>query len=213
MGEAAAVISAISALVAVGLTIAIYSLTRLKERPVISFVKAKIKLSLETAHLSLEFKNIGRNPAIEVKVHMFACLKEEHLAVKKIDSVHIVNQKDPGISFYWDVEAKIPKHTRPLDFLFYIGLTYQDIFTNKDYLNEIWLIHKTGELKLKDMDIRDYRKMKKAMEKIIFYQDLHKKFYEIIRRKRRRINDILPKTFQKATKFLERAFGKGRETR
>jgi len=117
------------------------------------------------------------------------------------------------MSFSWDVEAKILNHTGPLDFLFYIGLTYQDIFTNKDYFNEIWLIHKIGELNLKDMDIRDYRKMKKAMEKIIFYQDLHKKVYEIIRRKRRRINDILPKTFQKAAKFLERAFGKGRETR
>lgn len=69
-----------------------------------------------------------------------------------------------------------------MNFLFYIGLTYQDIFTKKHYPNELWLIYKKGEAKLKDMDIKDYRKMKKAMEKIPFYQ-AHKKSYKIIRRK------------------------------
>ncbi len=179
MGEAAAIVSAISALVA-GITVIIIhfqsrSLMRRIERPVISLITSKVKPYFKTVHLFLEFENIGRNPAIEMKVHMFGCVKGEYL-IKKIDSVHIVNQKDPGVSFSWDAMAKVPG-AGLWNFLFYIGLTYQDIFTNKYYPNELWFIYKAGKFELKDMDIKDCRKMKEEMEKITFYQDLHKNFY------------------------------------
>ena len=66
MGEAALFVSAISALVAVVFAIVVYFLTRRKERPVISLIKAKVEVSLETMHLFLEFQNIGKNPACDV---------------------------------------------------------------------------------------------------------------------------------------------------
>lgn len=179
MGEAAAFISAISALVAVITVIIIHfqsrSLMRRIERPVISLDSTNVRVPmLHTMRLELCFKNIGRNPAIGVSVYMFGCCKEQSLMVEEIDRVHIVNQKDPGISFFWYVELNLSDYINPVNFLFYISLIYQDIFTKKHYSNELWLIHKKGEPKLKDMDIRDCRKMRKEMKNILFYRVKHK---------------------------------------
>lgn len=107
MGEAAPFVSAISALVAVVFAIVVYFLTRRKERPVISLIKAKVETPLETIHLFLEFKNIGKNPALKVKIHTYGCSKKDPLIIKKVGSIHIVNQKDPGMSFPWNVEVKV----------------------------------------------------------------------------------------------------------
>lgn len=207
MEEAAPFISAISALVAIVFAIVVFFISRRSirriERPVISLVGVNVQASLKTLHLFLQFKNIGKNPAMQVKIHMYGCSTQDLSKIKKINSIHIINQKDPGISFPWHVE--VSSYRQGLSFAFYINVTYQDVFTSKHYRNELWLIYRIGESDLKDMDVKGYREMKKAMGKITFYK--------IIRRKRRRTNDILPKTFQKTAKFLERAFGKGRETR
>jgi len=172
MGDAAPFVSAISALIAVVFAIVIYFLTRRKERPVISLTESKVESSLETVHLFLEFKNVGKNPALKVKIHMYGCPRGDTLMIKKMGSIHIVNQKDPGISFSWRVEVKPVYYSIELDndesagFLFYIELTYQDIFTKKDYRNELWFIHKKGEHELKDMDIKDYRNMEKEIREM-----------------------------------------------
>jgi hypothetical protein len=184
MGEVASVISAASALVAIIFAIVIHlrtrNLMRRVERPVISLVKANVKPSLKTLHLFLEFKNIGKNPAMKVKIHMDGCETHGPLKLEKINSIHIVNQKDPGISFLWKVDVSPYEQGR--NFIFYIEVAYQDIFTTKHYRSELWLMYRTGESELKDMDVTEYRKMKNVIEKKGDYR-ARKKFYEIIKRK------------------------------
>ncbi len=154
-------VSAISAVIAISLAIFVYSLTKRRERPVISLIGKKVKMSLQTVHLFLKFRNIGRNPALKVKIHIYGCTTKDLLKIKKAGSIHIVNQKDPGMSFSWDVGMRVsPDYIDLVDILFYIRLTYQDMFTKKDYRNEIWMIYKKGQSELNDMDVKDYDDMK-----------------------------------------------------
>lgn len=189
MGEAAPFISAASALVAIGFAIVVFFISRRSmrriERPVISLVSVNMPKPLHTLNLNLCFKNIGKNPATEVKIHMYGCPTQDLSKIEKISSIHIINQKDPGVSFPWRVD--VSSYKQGVNFAFYINVTYQDVFTTKHYRNELWLMHRIGESDLEDMDVKAYRKMKKEMEKNTFYQ-ASKKFYEIIKKKRKNRN-------------------------
>ncbi len=179
-------VSAASALIAIVFAIVIHlktrNLMRRLERPVISLVKTNVKPSLKTLHLFLEFKNIGKNPAMKVKIHVYGCDTYGSLKLEKISSIHVVNQKDPGISFSWRVDVSPYEQGR--NFVFYIEVTYQDIFTTRHYPSKLWLMYRTGESELKDMDIKEYRKMKQAIEKNGDYR-ARGKFYEILKRKKK----------------------------
>ncbi len=170
MGEIAALISATGAVIAFIFAIVVHfqtrNLMRRMERPTISLVKTDIGSSyIGKLRVSFEFKNIGKSSATKLNVHMYGCLKQVALIVKKIDTVHIVNQKEPGMSFPWEVEVRYaPQEAK--DFLFCIEVTYRDIVTAKNYHNELWLRYRRGESNLKDMDIKDYYNMKREMPKI-----------------------------------------------
>ena len=154
MGEAASVISAISALIAVLSLIIIHfqsrSLMRRIERPVISLDSTDVQRPLHTMHLELCFKNIGKNPAANILLRINGCRNQKSPKMENIDNKYIANQKDPGVSFFWTVDVSYKERT---DFLFYIEITYQDMLTSKPYRNKFWLIYRKGESDLKDMDI------------------------------------------------------------
>lgn len=166
MGEAASIVSAISALVAVITVIIIHfqsrSLMRRIERPVISLDSTNVRTPLHTMHLELCFKNIGKNPAVNMALLIYGCRKQESQKLEEIGNIYIVNQKDPGASFVWAVDVSYKKKT---NFLFYIEMIYGDIFTGKLYYNKLWLMHRKGESDLKDMDIEDISKIYFLIEK------------------------------------------------
>lgn len=160
VGLIAPIISAVCALLAVWAALGARSFMRRTERPIISLFDDLATLKDFT--ICLKFKNTGKHPATKVKVHMLGCYNSASLKPKKIGKkgVHITNRKDPGMSFSY--KEKIP-YKKIEDLLFYVHITYQDVYTTKDYCDNFKLICKKGKSTLQDMDIADWNKMRKKI--------------------------------------------------
>jgi len=168
VGEIATLVSATTALIAIIFAVVIHYQTRnlmkRTERPIVSLVETQCKIELSTMHLNLIFKNIGKNPAKDLRIAMAGCPKQKLASLKKLSDILVVNRKDPGTSFPWGVEVGM---LEKVSFLFYILVAYSDMFDlSKVYRDPWYLEYKVGERELTDMRREDYLALKPYIKKI-----------------------------------------------
>lgn len=147
----AAWVSAIMAVITVFALVWIHQNTRQllipTERPVLAITESKHTISkkdgeFDILSVNIKFENIGKNPARDLKTVIWFA---PH--TRPIESGYVnVNQKIfanvvyPGTNFPWLCEISLNRPTPGTswnnDFLFCIGLTYADDYTNKRYPSE-----------------------------------------------------------------------------
>ena len=173
MGEIATLVSATTALIAIIFAVVIHYQTRnlmkRTERPIVSLVETQCKIELSTMHLNLIFKNIGKNPAKDLRIAMAGCPKQKLASLKKLSDILVVNRKDPGTTFTWGVQVGMNERgeLEKANFLFYILVAYSDMFDlSKVYRDPWYLEYKVGERELTDMRREDYLALKPYIKKI-----------------------------------------------
>lgn len=162
IGATAALASAIFAGIAVIFTLIIHRDTRRlfkrTERPIISPDRPKCKIGLLSGgfqirvDLRFPFKNIGKNPAQDVRMRMGVCPKQAPQLFKNYADTSMANRIDPEGVFIWETHMEYPTilgkelQSAKIHFLFYILVTYNDIFDPSiEYHDEFYLEYAPGE--------------------------------------------------------------------
>jgi len=141
------------------------------ERPCISLVETHCKKELSTLHLALLFKNIGKNPAKDLRITMAGSPKKELASFKKVSDTFVANRKDPGMPFTWIVEivhfSKETGKNEIVDFLFYVYVVYTDVYDATRTYREPWHFeYRVGDRELRDMRTEDSLALQPYIKKV-----------------------------------------------
>lgn len=182
IGGMAALVSAISACIAVIFALLIHLATRrlLKriERPIISLDTPQCKPSLISesqirVDLKFPFKNIGKNPAQYLEIHAGMCPKKAPQLFKNCADISMANRIDPQGHFTWETHFKytpIPGkelQSTKIDFLLYILLTYKDMFDpHKEYYDGFYLEYTVGDTTAVDSTMENRLALKPYIEEV-----------------------------------------------
>lgn len=157
-----AIFSAISAFLALCFSIVVYYQTRQllgpTERPVICISRLPVNYKINEEEkkvlwiLNFIYKNIGKNPASNLRIRVAFCKEGNEQSLKQYVDVSSANRIDPNQEFsivhaisqglQIDGDKKIISHSQCY---FYVLVTYQDTWTKKDYDDPYYLIYKSGE--------------------------------------------------------------------
>ena len=141
------------------------------ERPCISLFETECKKELSILHLALRFKNIGKNPAKDLRITVAGSAKKELASLKKVGDTFAVNRKDPGMPFTLIVEkglsSKETGKNEIVDFLFYVYVVYTDVYDATRTYREPWYLeYRPGDRELSDMSREDSSTLEFHIKKI-----------------------------------------------
>lgn len=182
IGGMAALVSAIFAAIAVISALLIHRDTRklLKrtERPIFSLLKPKCTHGLISGQIQVDlnfrFVNIGKNPAQDVRMRIGACLKQMPQLFKNYADTSMANRVDPQVDITWEthvgypiIPGKKPELVKRIPLLFYILLTYKDVFDpDTEYHDEFYLEYNLGETTAGDARMENRIALKPYLEKV-----------------------------------------------
>ena len=156
------ILSALSALVAVILSLYIASRTVPKERPVINIPKADIKYNLQGNILKIDmiisFMNTGLHPASDINIEIAGGVQNDLNSFKNLINQTMANSISPNTTFKWthgmSIESsKKAEGGKPIfskkGAIFLIRVRYKDMLSffgyRKRYKDDYWLVYYVGD--------------------------------------------------------------------
>ena len=163
IGDWAAAISALAALLALGFSIFVYWRTRRlvlpTERPVIELNENKCsgtlsddKNTLQINMLSI-FQNIGKHSASDLRIQIGLCPVDATHEFRNYVDATAANTIRPDTKFNWDQRMGFPVKVEgqvislpTLELLLYVRITYNDAWEpkRKKYVDDFYLAYKVG---------------------------------------------------------------------